>query len=200
MSNMYLDCGLNSRLVWQKLKLIKNKRSLFLKLLLNNFMQISVEGDDPNKSPAVFCWLLMKYCWTHAVCLTDFSRNQLLCPKTLATFLPIILETFDHMLGNHVIGQVSPMFISEHANTWDAKQILQILFVNNPNKFFVIPKVCLSKCVFHCLNTCSRRFTLECGFTFLNTSSWSSVERKPFERKFKGSLNHSSLLRLSKRC
>ena len=27
------------------------------------------------------------------------------------------------------------MFISEHANTWGAKQILQILFFNNPNKF-----------------------------------------------------------------
>ena len=39
------------------------------------------------------------------------------------------------MLGNREIEQVSPP-ISEHANTWDAKQILQILFFNNPNKFF----------------------------------------------------------------
>ena len=40
------------------------------------------------------------------------------------------------MLGNREIDQVSPMFISEHANTWDAEQILQILFFNNPNKIF----------------------------------------------------------------
>ena len=49
-------------------------------------MQIYVECDDPNKSSATLCWLLMKYHWTHAVCLTDFSRSQLLCPKTFATF------------------------------------------------------------------------------------------------------------------
>ena len=55
-------------------------------LLVNNFMQISLEQDNPNKSSALFYWLLMKYHWTHAVCLTHFSRNQLLCPKTLATF------------------------------------------------------------------------------------------------------------------
>ena len=39
------------------------------------------------------------------------------------------------MLGNCEIDQVSLMFISEHANAWDAWQILQILFFNNPNKF-----------------------------------------------------------------
>ena len=39
------------------------------------------------------------------------------------------------MLGNRKIDEVSPMFISEHANTRDKKQILQILFYNNPNKF-----------------------------------------------------------------
>ena len=49
-------------------------------------MKISVECDDPNKSSAIFYWLLMKYHWTHAVFLTDFSRNHLLCLKTLATF------------------------------------------------------------------------------------------------------------------
>ena len=46
------------------------------------------------------------------------------------------METFDHVLGNHEIDQVSLMFISDHANAWDAKQTLQILFFNNPNKFF----------------------------------------------------------------
>ena len=34
----------------------------------------------------------------------------------------LFLETFDHVLGNEV-DQVSPMFISEHANTCDAKQM-----------------------------------------------------------------------------
>ena len=96
------------------------------------------------------------------------------------------------MLGNGEIDQVSPMFISEHANIWDVKQTLQILLFNNPNKFFfVIPKVCLSKCVFCCLNTCLRRFTLECGFIFPNTGWLSNLGRKPFERKFKESLKSS---------
>ena len=34
--------------------LIKNERRLFLELLVNNFMKISVEHDDPNKSSVVF--------------------------------------------------------------------------------------------------------------------------------------------------
>ena len=56
----------------------------------------------------------------------------------------LFLETFDHVLHNGEIpvDQVSPMFISEHANTWDTKQTLQILFFHNPKSFFVIPKVC----------------------------------------------------------
>ena len=28
----------------------------------------------------------MKYRWSYALCRTDFSPNQLLCPKTLAMF------------------------------------------------------------------------------------------------------------------
>ena len=40
------------------------------------------------------------------------------------------------MLANREIDQVSPMFISEHASTWDREQVLQILLFNNPNKFF----------------------------------------------------------------
>ena len=40
------------------------------------------------------------------------------------------------MLGNCEIDQVSLMFISEYANTWDARQILQIFFFNNKNKIF----------------------------------------------------------------
>ena len=40
------------------------------------------------------------------------------------------------MLGNCEIDQVSLMFISEYANTWDTRQILQILFFNNRKKIF----------------------------------------------------------------
>ena len=54
MSNMHLDCGLDSRLVWWKFKLIENEWHLFLELLVNSFMQICVERDAPNKSSAVF--------------------------------------------------------------------------------------------------------------------------------------------------
>ena len=49
MTNMYLDCGLDSRL-----RTRDYERRLFLELLVNTFMQISVERDDPNKSSAVF--------------------------------------------------------------------------------------------------------------------------------------------------
>ena len=35
-------------------KLIENERRLFLELLVNNFLQISVQRDDPNKSSNVF--------------------------------------------------------------------------------------------------------------------------------------------------
>ena len=91
----------------------------------------------------------MKYRWSHAVCRTDFSRNQLLCPKHWRRFL--FLETFDHELGNE-IDQVSRMLFSEHANTWDAKtNICRFCSLITQISVFVIPKVCLSKCVFHLL-------------------------------------------------
>ena len=91
---MYLDCGLDCRLVWLKLRPIEDKRCLswryiLLELLVNKFMQISVDiqwahrdkalRDDPNEIfPVFYCWLLIKYRWRQAVCPTDFSMNQLL--------------------------------------------------------------------------------------------------------------------------
>ena len=51
---MYLDCRLDSRLVWWKLKLIESERRLFLEIAENNFMQISVERDNPNKTLLYF--------------------------------------------------------------------------------------------------------------------------------------------------
>ena len=91
----------------------------------------------------------MKYRWSHAVCRTDFSWNQLLCPKHWRRFL--FLETFDHELGNE-IDQVSRMLFSEHPNTWDAKtNVCRFCSLITQISVFVIPKVCLSKCVFHLL-------------------------------------------------
>ena len=97
MSNMYLDRRLDSRLAWQKFKLFENKQRLFLELLVNKFMQMFVESDDPNKGSAILYWLLMKYCWSHA----DLSSNHLLCAKTFKWRF-LFLETFVHVLDKHI--------------------------------------------------------------------------------------------------
>ena len=90
MSNMYLDCGLDCRLVWSNLRLIENKRCLsrryipraLCKQLYATFgwaHRDKALHDDPNNSFAVFYYrLLIKYGWRQAVCWTDFSPNQLL--------------------------------------------------------------------------------------------------------------------------
>ena len=148
-------------------------------------MQISVERDDPNKSSVVFYWLLMKYHWTHAVCLTDFSRNQLLCPKTLATF---------PLSGDFRSRARQPGYRSCKFHRWwllnmqihgMQNKFCRFCFLITQISFFVIPKVCLSKCVFRCLNTCLSRFSLKCGFIFPNTgfkprakTVWKKVQRK----------------------
>ena len=151
-------------------------------------MPISVECDDPNKSSAIFYWLVMKYRWTHAVCLTDFSQSQLLCLKTLVMF---------PLSGDFWWQAKQPRNRSRfpYVHFWTFKcmghKFCRFCSLITQITFFVIPKVCLSKCVFHCLNTWLRRFTLECGFIFLNTSWYSSLEWKSFKRKFKGSLKYS---------
>ena len=90
MSKMYLDCGLDCRLVWSNLRLIENKRCLsrryisraLCKQLYATFgwaHRDKALRDDPNNSFAVFYYrLLIKYGWRQAVCWTDFSPNQLL--------------------------------------------------------------------------------------------------------------------------
>lgn len=187
MSNMFLDCGLNSRLAWQSLRSRTNSIILFLELLVNKFMQRFVESDDPNKGSAILYWLLMKYCWSHA----DLSPNHLLCPKTFKWHF-LFLETFVHVLDKHI-----------NANIWDAKQMFAdfVLLITQIH-FLVIPKVCVSKCVFHFLylENLFRSFTLECRLIFLNSGWLLSLGRNPS----KGSLLKSilCLLRLStcKRC
>ena len=57
--------------------------------------------DDPNESCAVY---LLSSDDKYAVCGTNFSPNQLLCRKYLATFLLIVEKTFDHVPGNEKDG------------------------------------------------------------------------------------------------
>ena len=98
-------------------------------------MQISVEHDNPNKSSAVFYWLLMKYHWTHhAVCLTDLSWNQLLCPKTLVMF---------PLSGDFQSRARQPRNRSSFTDVhfWTSKYMghktnFADFVFNNPNKFF----------------------------------------------------------------
>ena len=52
--------------------------------------------DDPNESSAVY---LLSSDDKYAVCGTNFSPNQLLCPKYLATFLLICGEDFRSRAG-----------------------------------------------------------------------------------------------------
>ena len=54
MSNMYLDCGLDGRLIWYKLKLIENERLLFLELLVNNFIEFLLSLTTPIKALPYF--------------------------------------------------------------------------------------------------------------------------------------------------
>ena len=82
--------------------------------------------------------------------------NRLLTKSTFAKIFTIcfffVEETFDHVLGNKV-DHVSLMFISEHQCKYGTQnKCLQILFFNNPTKFFfLIPKVCVTASVFHFL-------------------------------------------------
>ena len=92
MSNMYryLHCGLDCRLVWWKLRLIKNKCCLSWRYisrascnqLYANFGWANGDKalcDDPNNSFAVFYYrLLTKYRWRQAHYWAEFSPNQLL--------------------------------------------------------------------------------------------------------------------------
>ena len=114
----------------------------------------------------------MKYRWSHAVCLTDFSWNQLLCRKTLATF-PLSGD-----FRSHARQRNRSSFTDVHF--WTCKYMER---KTNACRFCslitqMIPKVCLSECVFLCLNTYVTRFTLEYGLIFPKTGWQSSFEWK----------------------
>ena len=111
-------------------------------------MQISVDiqwarrdkalRDDPNETFAVFYyWLLIEY---------------RLSQQTFRQINFFVEETFDHVLGNE-IDHVSLMFISEHESMQilygTQNECLHILFFYNPNRFFVIPEICLTASVIH---------------------------------------------------
>ena len=148
------------------------ERRLFLELLVNTFMQISVERDDPNKSSALFYWLLFKYRWSHAVCPTDFSRNQLLCPKTLAKF-----PLFGDLIRSLARQQSRLSFTDVHF--WTCKYMgrktnaCRFCSLTTQRSFlwflkFVYLNVYSISWTLS-LNNCLRKFTLKCGLTFPNT-------------------------------
>ena len=66
---------------------------------------------DPNESSTVY---LLTSDDKYAVCRTNFSPNQLLSRKFLATFF-LMEETFDQVLGNEK-GQVSPGYADTGRN------------------------------------------------------------------------------------
>ena len=135
----------------------------------------------------------MKYRWTHAVCLTDFSRNQLLCLKTLATF-PLSGDFRSR------VRQPRNRWSFTDVQFWTCKYMGQNKFCRlcsflTQISFFVIPIFCFSLCVFYFLN-------LKLEYLFEEIYTWVQVhfpehwlvikpQRKPFEKKFKGSLKHS---------
>ena len=65
------------------------------------------------------------------------------------------------------------MFISERANTWDTKQILQILFLNNLNKFFLFLE-------FVYLNV----YSIACEYLFEEIYAWVRVHFPEFDKVF----------------
>ena len=164
-------------------------------------MQISVECDDPDKSSAVFYLLLMKYRWSHALCWTAFLRNQLLCPKTLATF-PL---SGDFRLRARQWNRSS--FTDVHfwiCNYMGRKtNICRFCSLITQISYFVIPKVCLSKCVFHFRN-------LKLEYLFEEIYAWVRAHfpkrrlviepqaKNRLKESSKGSLSILFLLRLSK--
>ena len=135
-------------------------------------MQNSVERDDPNKSSAIFYWLLFKYRWIHAVCRTDVSRNQLLCPKTLAKF-----PLFGDLIRSLARQQSRSSFTDVHF--WTCKYMgrktnacrfcslitqrsfLWFLKFVNLNVYSISWTLSLKNCL--------RKFTLKCGLIFPNT-------------------------------
>ena len=130
-------------------------------------MQISVESDNANKSAAMFYWLLFKYHWSHAVCRTDFSQNQLLCPKTKlknlirslarqqsrSSFTDVHFWTCKYMGYKTNAWRFSPL-ITQRSFLW----FLKFVYLNVHSISSTLS-----------LNNCLRKFTLECRLIFPNT-------------------------------
>ena len=65
------------------------------------------------------------------------SHQVNFCAKIFTICFFFVEETFDHVLGNKV-DHVSLMFISEHQCKYATQnKYLQILFFNNPTRFFL---------------------------------------------------------------
>ena len=132
MLNMYLDCGLNCRLVWLKLKLIENKRLsrhyiswASCKQCYANFSWHS--GSSSRQSVAwrpkwELCCILLLTSNKVPLKAKSTSRQINFCLKILMICFFFVEETFDHVLSDE-IDHVSLMFISEHESMqiWDAK-------------------------------------------------------------------------------
>ena len=166
MSNLYLDCGLDCRLVWKKLRLIKNKRHLSWLCMsrasckqLYAKISVDIQGahrdkalhDDPNESFAVFYyWLLIKYRWRQAVCRTDFSPNQLL-PENINDLFLLCRGDF----RSRARRWNRSCFTDVHFWTWiDAnmgRKMNVCIFCSfiTQISFFVIPEICLTASVIH---------------------------------------------------
>ena len=162
MSNMYLDCGLDCRLVWSNLRLIENKRCLsrhiisraLCKQLYANFSwahRDKVLRDDPNNSFAVFYYrLLIKYGWRQAVCWTDFSPNQLL-PENINDLFLLCWGDF----RSRARRRNRSCFTDVHFWTWiDAnmgRKMNVCIFCSfiTQISFLVILEICLTASVIH---------------------------------------------------
>ena len=92
-------------------------------------MQISVETTEIR---ALLFLLTSNEVSLKSYCLS----NRLLAKLTSLPENISDVSSFWRLSGGNEIDQVSPMFISEHANIWTQDKCLQILFFNNPNKFF----------------------------------------------------------------
>ena len=127
-------------------------------------MQISVDiqwarrnkalRDNPNETFAVFYyWLLIEYRWRQAVCPTDFSPKQLLPENNNDLFL-----LYGGDFRSRARQRNRSCFTDVHFWTWidgnmpkygTQNECLHILFLYNPNRFFVIPEICSTASVIH---------------------------------------------------
>ena len=136
-------------------------RYIFLELLVNKFMQISVDiqwayrdkvlCDDPNEIfPVFYCWLLIKYRWRQAVCPTDFSLNELL-PENINDLFLLCGGDF----RSRARQWIRSCFTDFHFWTWIDANMGRKMYVwifcsfITQISFFVILEMCLTTRVIH---------------------------------------------------